>query len=157
MAFYTVLAPPDSDPIATGDVVFVKDGFNWPALFFPLIWSVYRRQWLVLLLLLAAILILVLVGGTVGWALYLLGRLWFALEANGLRRWTLERNGHRMLDVTEGRTIEQAERRFFAESYAEPTATTSSTDDRQPPTANPRRTTAGTGIVGLFPSPHPTR
>ncbi len=52
MAIYTVYAPrrvaaPEAEPMA---LAFIKEGFNWPALFFPLIWLVVRRLWLVLLL-----------------------------------------------------------------------------------------------------------
>ncbi|MCP4384478.1 MAG: DUF2628 domain-containing protein [Hyphomicrobiales bacterium] len=160
MAFYTVLAPQDSEPSGDDEPVFVKDGFNWPALFIPLIWTVYRRLWLVLLLMLAAILALLSIGGALGLSVYLLGRLWFALEANRLRSWTLERNGHRMIDVIEGRGLEQAERRFFADATAtglDMTGRSTSSADPATATGYTRPAPADTGIVGLFPSPHPTR
>ncbi|WP_421725353.1 DUF2628 domain-containing protein [Bauldia sp.] len=160
MAFYTVLVPPDTSETATDSLIFVKEGFCWPALFVPLIWSIYCRQWLILLFLLAAVLVLVAIGGTVATVVYWLGRVWFALEANGLRRWTLERNGHRTIAVVEGRTQDEAERRYFEEielhvEPADPTA-----DDppapsgwepvtKTPPEERP--------VVGLFPSPNPTR
>jgi len=121
MAIYTVHAPqkPDGASVAPGEIVFVKDGFCWPALFIPLIWSIYRRLWLVVLFLLAAFLLLnglaVAGGGSAVTVLYILGRLYVALEANGFRRWTLDRNGYAFLAVVEGRTLEEAERRFFGE------------------------------------------
>ena len=40
--------------------------------------------------------------------------LWFGLEATSLRRWTLARHGFALVDVVEGRTLDEAERRYFA-------------------------------------------
>ena len=121
MAIYTVHAPqnPDGASIAPGGIVFVKEGFCWPALFIPLIWAIYRRLWLVVLFLLAAVLVLsglsTAGGGSAVTVLYVLARVYVAFEANGLRRWTLDRNGYAFLGVVEGRRLEEAERRFFSE------------------------------------------
>ena len=120
MAIYTVHAPqkPDGASVAPGEIVFVKEGFCWPALFIPVIWAIYRRLWLVVLILLAALLVLsglgAAGGGSAVTVLYLLGRLLVGLEANGLRRWTLDRNGYAFLGVVEGQRLEEAERRFFS-------------------------------------------
>ncbi len=121
MAIYTVHAPqkPDGASVTPGEIVFVKEGFCWPALFIPVIWAIYRRLWLVVLFLLAAFLVLnglaMAGGGAAVTVLYILGRFYVALEANGLRRWTLDRNGYAFLGVVEGRRLEEAERRFFGE------------------------------------------
>ena len=61
MAIYTIHAPsagrrPD-DPTA---FVAIKDGFCWPALFIPLVWTVYRRLWVVLCLAILGLVIAVL-------------------------------------------------------------------------------------------------
>jgi hypothetical protein len=121
MAIYTVLAPPARaseaapDPLRT---VFVKDGFSWPALFFAVIWMIYRRMWLVLVLYVAAALaagfIAQRTGGDVAGFALVLAHVLFALEANNLRRWTLERRGFRLAGVAEGRNIEEAEIGYFA-------------------------------------------
>ena len=88
---------------------------------------------------------------------------WFALEANGLRRWTLERRGYVLVGVVEGRTLEEAERRFFAEAGATPTSPTVAASIRRHGAVRGRlhrrrrrrrrRRRAERGIVGLFPAP----
>src|SRR5690349_7511415 len=100
MTIYTVLAPPTpsgdiaADPLA---LVFVKEGFNWPALFIPEIWLIARRMWLVLALdILGVVLLSILLDNVPlvsGLIVLWLARILFALEANGLRRWTYYRHG----------------------------------------------------------------
>jgi hypothetical protein len=169
MPLYTVLAPPPrgeekGDPV---DTVFVKDGFCWPALFFPEIWLIYRRMWLVLLLDLAAVVVAVgleqATGSRVVGAAATLARLLFALEGNSLRRWTLYRRGYRMVDVVAARNAREADIRYFHEHQA----------PRHDPSLPPRarleaaaqgRTPGPVGaasaeagdVVGLFPSPGAT-
>lgn len=164
MPLYTIHAPAPDDGAATApaDLVFIKEGYCWPALLIPLIWTLYHRLWLVVLLLLAALLVFVAVAGPLGQAalaLLLLGRIFYALEANGLRRWTLERNGYVLVGITEGRTLIEAERRFFTEwetdgaAYAPPAASPPATGAQaaQRPTSwSP--SAAGPEVVGLFPT-----
>jgi hypothetical protein len=164
MAVFTILAPRPregdvlSDPMA---LVFVKDGFNWPALFFAGPWLIYRRLWLTL-----AGYIIVAVAA--GWAASQLSEgfgsfvmlaihFLFALEANQLRVWTLERNGYRMIAVSEGRNLEEAEIRYFSETEVAPApvppmppAPPSVPRVPQPPV----KPSAEAGdVVGLFPAP----
>ena len=162
MRVYTVHENSDYDDERR--VVLVKEGFCWPALFVSLLWTLYRRLWLVFLILLAAILLLSVLGeaiGTAAFGLFILGRVFYGLEANGLRRWTLERNGYTLVGVIEGRTLIEAERRFFDDwepdaptAYAPPPPA----QDTAPATAASRTgpwKSASTGpqIVGLFPAP----
>jgi hypothetical protein len=176
MAIYTVLAPPArgddarADPMAT---VFVKDGFCWPALFIAPLWMIYRRMWLVLVVYIAATIALswglrgLGVGDFDGVVVILLHVL-FALEANNLRRWTLERRGYAFAGVAEGRNVEEAEIRFFSRpdgtepSAAVPVPPVPPTPPAPPtppmPPAPPRQgpvhPSAEAGdVVGLFPSP----
>jgi hypothetical protein len=158
MTIYTVHAParveaPEAAPMV---LAFVKEGFNWPALFVPAIWLIVRRMWLVLLLYL-------LVGALIGAAIQAVAEFvvvavsiafafLFALEANGLRRWTMARKGWRMIGVAEGRNQLEAERRFFSELLAERPAAPVVAPPPPPrlPPAAPSSDT-GTQIVGLFP------
>lgn len=164
MALYTIHAPAPDEGAATApaDLVFVKEGYCWPALLIPLVWTLYRRLWLVVLLLLAALLVFVAVAGALGQAalaIYLLGRVFYGLEANGLRRWTLERKGYSLIGVAEGRTLSEAERRFFTEweddgpVYRPPVAATPETGApaaRRPASRPPAP--IGPEVVGLFPT-----
>ena len=172
MTLYTVHAPPAEagreQPDAT-ELVFIKEGFCWPALFFPEIWLIVRRQWLVLVLYVVAAVAIGLGAATIAGglpvALILLGRVYFGLEANGLRRWTSERNGYRLIGVVEGRRLAEVERRFFADWLeATPAAPgrlpqSPAPFARQPAAPEPARPgawkpSAEAGeLVGLFPSP----
>jgi hypothetical protein len=184
MAIYTVLAPAAGDGDAADPIrtVFVKDGFAWPALFFAVVWLIYRRMWLVLILYVAitaaAGFVLQRAGGDSAGFVVILLHFLFALEANNLRRWTLERRGFRFAGVAEGRTLEEAEIRYFAglepgdpvtvatpAPPAPPPSSTPSTAVAIAPAATPGvlyredavRPSAEAGdVVGLFPAPTAT-
>jgi hypothetical protein len=165
MAIYTVLAPgvpggdAAPDPMA---VVFVKEGFSWPALLFAGPWLIFRRMWLVLVGYVVVALAISAVGNAIGpsaaSAAILLLHFLFALEANELRRWTLLRNSYRLIGVVEGRGLEEAEIRYFA---ADGAPSIRSTPAPPRPPASPARLALGTiqpsaeagDVVGLFPSP----
>jgi len=172
MALYTIHAPRQTGETAVepADLVFIKDGFCWPALFIPVIWLIARRLWLVLLLYLVLGIGLAVISGLAGpdasIVVMLLFSFWFALEANGLRRWTIERHRYDLVGVVEGRGLEEAERRYFDEAVhaapvprpAPPPAPVrkQAAPIPPPPPAPPPRPAAG-GIVGLFPTPDTRR
>ncbi|MEG6508062.1 DUF2628 domain-containing protein [Methyloligella sp. 2.7D] len=108
------------DVVARAETLaFVKEGFSWPAFFFSWIWLIYHRMWIEL-----ACFIVVFLGlGEILPALKLseatqsvvvFGALvFFALEANGLRRNMLLRRGYAVAGITHGRNREAAEFAFF--------------------------------------------
>jgi hypothetical protein len=166
MAVFTILAPQARDGDALPDpmaLTFIKDGFNWPALFFAGPWLIYRRMWLVLIAYLVIGMGLAFLGERVGvplgFAVFLL-HIFFAFEANELRRWTLERHGHRLIGVAEGRTLEDAEIRFFSENdvaITAPVLPTPPTPPTPPRPQAPVKPSAEAGdVVGLFPAPGAT-
>ncbi|MBB5754093.1 DUF2628 domain-containing protein [Prosthecomicrobium pneumaticum] len=150
MKTYVVMAPRDTD--AADRLVFVKDGFCWPAFFLPLVWLLYRRMWIVFLGFVLVTAGLEFAGRQLGEGISglvaALAVLLFALEANALRRWTLSGRGWRTVGVASGRSIDEAELRFFA-----------GLDDPAPPEvpAAPRSPLAGVPVtahppvLGLFP------
>jgi hypothetical protein len=168
MTIFTVHAPPAAEGAAVDPsaLVFVKDGFSWPALLIPPVWLVWHRLWLTLIIWIAAVVVLSILSGLAGsdaaTAVMVLFAFWFALEANGLRRWTLLRRGYVLAGVVEGRRLEDAERRFFAESAVEadhpvtmaspsPVAGASLPSPMVSPA--PLLPPQQSGIVGLFPAP----
>ena len=167
MAIYTVLAPTPRDGDAATDpmkAVFVKDGFSWPALFFAVIWMIYRRMWLVLVLYVAAGLAAGFfaqrAGGDVAGFALVLAHVLFALEANNLRRWTLERRGYRFAGIAEGRNLEDAEVRYFASLDSGDAVAAAPPMPPTPPTppAPPARPTSPTpAIPGVLYRPDPVR
>jgi len=118
MRYYTVHERPT--PVgAEPDFVLVKEGFNWPALFVPLLWLLVRRQWLGLAAYIGgAILLSVLslaagVGESGQAALALLYALLVAAEANNWRRWRLAPAGYRLAGVVLGPDLATAEARWL--------------------------------------------
>lgn len=168
MAIYSVLLPPGSRTEAPVEAdleraVFVKEGFCWPALFFSAIWSLWHRLWLVLIGYLVIVLMLEatsrLVGGIAPGVTGLLFALLFALEANGLRRWTLERRGWQPVAMVEGSNREAAEVRFFAGLAGRDAARPPVSPSPVPPSpARPAPASAprigGEQVVGLSFGPH---
>jgi hypothetical protein len=73
---------------------------------------------------------------------------WFALEANAFRRWTLTRKGWRFAGIATGVDLVDAEHHFFARarSVALPPA-------RRDVAAAPSAPRPGEGVIGLFPEP----
>ena len=101
-------------------MVFVKEGFCWPALFFPIIWMLYHRMWLVTGgYLLASVVVTLgsqalLAEPAYGQIVMLGFSLLIAWEANELRRWHLREKGfvHRATIAAEN--LPQAEQRYFS-------------------------------------------
>lgn len=146
MTVYTV-----HEPAVTGldrlrraeRIAFVKEGFAWLALLFPLLWLIYHRMWIELLILIGAALA-VSVGlkwlgvgdALIGWVTFALALI-FAFEANELRRWRLDRSGYRLVGAATGKTSDAAELSFFRDWV-----------DTQP--ADPVRETPGAPASGGF-------
>ncbi len=175
MPLYTVFAPPVKSGETAPDperFVFVKDGFCWPALFFPELWLLFRRMWLVFVLYLAASLAVSIIGTKVGgalpWVTLILMHLLFALEANALRRWKLSGAGYDFVGVAEGKR-EEAELRFFSQwppAASTPAPAADTADGSAPPwqpwarpsageaASEPHKPVAESGeVIGLFPAP----
>jgi hypothetical protein len=104
---------------ADSDIVFVKDGFSWPAFFFTVLWALWHRLWLFALIVLAG-------GSAIGLVGDLLeldpltdaaiGLAWAVLvgyEANDARRRALSRRDFDFEDIVLGQDLSQAEHRFF--------------------------------------------
>ncbi|MDQ0467386.1 DUF2628 domain-containing protein [Labrys wisconsinensis] len=156
MASWSVFEPPASPPgsfEAADASAFVKDGWCWPALLIPPVWLLWRRMWLVFLGWLGALVAINLAGrlaqapDAVTGGIEILFFLWFALEANALRRWTLAGKDWRFVGIATGSDRVEAEHRFFASRStppvvpAEPTATPGlSGRDAEP-------------VLGVFPHP----
>jgi hypothetical protein len=110
-----------ADPLAdTGKVRFVKEGFSWWGLFFPLPWLVIKGMWLVLVIAIAAQLLLIALAEQLGLSdsmatiLGLIVNLIVGFEGYDLYRWTLKRRGFHEAGLTSGDNFDDAEFRYFA-------------------------------------------
>ena len=107
---------------ATGadpDVVLIKEGFCWPALFIPVLWLLYRWQWLglgaylVASGLLSGLVYLVGLDKLSAGLLSLLFSLLVAALANDWRRWRLSARGYDVVGVVAGGNLDRAEENYF--------------------------------------------
>jgi hypothetical protein len=154
MAIYTVHVPAGDErtPERAERVRFVKEGFAFWALVLPLVWLIWHRLWLGLLLFLLGVLGIVaidrFVGEGVSTVVSILFLVWFAIEARNIRRWTLDRRGYTFAGVVEATDLAAAERRFF-ETW---TAEQPSPDLPLPTHRAVVPAGAGPGpVIGLFP------
>ncbi len=171
---FIVMAPPvastadGSGEWEADNMVFVKDGFSLPALVIPELWLIWHRMWIPLLGYLGYRVVIALVALALGDAVsamigFVLAFL-FALEANNLRRWSLDRRGWRIVGESIGRNRNEAEFLFFRD-WANRSPAGRYTEDRtgthgipsvrgkpapEPADDEPR-------IFGLFPDPEPER
>ncbi len=126
MRIYTVHQKPGLDARGDPQIVLVKEGFSWPAFLFTPLWALAHRQWLGLV---AYVILMLALGVALAWAgmgpvadtlAVLLVQLYVGAQANDWRRWTLRAHGYRMVATVLGAGLEDAERRFFAETLATP-------------------------------------
>ena len=89
--------------------VMVREGFSWLAALFPLFWFLAKRLWLVAALYFsfATLMGFVLPAGIAPWAMVAL-QILTGFEARNLQRWTLARQGFRLMGVVQGRDEEGA-------------------------------------------------
>lgn len=94
---------------AADGVIFVKDGFSWPAFLVPFVWLIWHRLWRALGGYILAVAGLAGVGYLaglpegLGTSLGLLLNLYMGLEGNNLRRKALARRGYQeVADIVAG-------------------------------------------------------
>jgi hypothetical protein len=120
------------------EVVFIREGFNWWALLFPLPWLVIKGMWIILLIALGAQFAIWAIAEAFGLGeamqviLSLMINLILAFEGNALLRWTYERHGYDEFGLVHGDDLDEAEYRFFTEIGLPAT-----TDIEKPPSPKP--------------------
>jgi Protein of unknown function (DUF2628) len=166
VTLYSVYEPPGEgrDPEERAEeLVFVRQGFSWPALLVPGFWLLYQRMWLELIAFVALFALLGWVFGTseegqtlfslLGAALVVL----FAFEANELRGAALERQGYREAGTAVGSGRDAAELAFFQSWLPQQ----EKGRERQAPPERPgnadipapKASGEAEGVIGLFPTP----
>jgi hypothetical protein len=156
---YLVFEPPGGARTleAADRVVFLREKFSWPALFFTPIWLLWSRLWLGFLgwlVLTVAIALGLRALGLKEWAGYAaaaIPSLIAAFEATALKRRKLLRRGLGETAVMVADDRETAERRFFAAWVAE--AAKQKEETLPPPLSMPPASLPPSGVIGLFPEP----
>jgi len=146
---------------------FVKEGFAWLALFFPLLWLLYHAMWIVLAGFIGVMVVLQtaltaagLADGVAAWASIALS-LVFAFQANDLRRWSLARRGYRLEGPVTASSRTACEAQFFENWLAAQNARGEENPDQPKRGTNPasavkpgqadKEPTSGDDVIGLFP------
>jgi hypothetical protein len=118
MAWWTAHTRPGG---GADDVVLVREGFSWWALFFPLLWLAAKGMWIVLLVALGAQLAIWALaeaagfGDVMSFVLSCAINFIIAFEGNDLLRWTYRRRGFEPAGLVKGDNLDEAEYRFFTE------------------------------------------
>jgi hypothetical protein len=100
-------------------LVVVPDGFSWPAALLTPFWLLAHRLWLpfvgylVAVGLIEGVLWLAGAGESVAAWIVVGLHVLVGLEADSLRRWSLERRGYSYVGSVSGVTLDECERRFF--------------------------------------------
>jgi hypothetical protein len=164
MSVYTVHEPPLRAAQAAANperFIFVRDGFYFWAFVFSVLWMLWHRMWLVLVIYIAVavgietVLRYAGVPGPVPGIVAVLLSLLVGLEAGTLRRFTLARRGWKNVGIISAHDLEDAERRFFggwvrAASGERKVGTAASPNS---PAAPPPRLAQPPEVIGLFPEP----
>jgi hypothetical protein len=164
---YSVYEPRDPGPdieARAEALQFVKEGFSWPAFLVPVLWLIYFRMWIELIVFVAILALaqLSLGGGQeegaqlAGWVSIALSVL-LGFEANDLRTASLERRGYRLIGIAEGRGRTNAELAFFKNwlpvqrKHPRAERAPERASDHQGEAKRPTTLGEGEGVIGLFP------
>ncbi|MBI1260224.1 MAG: DUF2628 domain-containing protein [Rhizobiales bacterium] len=150
-------------PIDGDGIVFVREGFSWAAFFFNWIWALWNRLWLAavaylgLSIGLAALIPFFGLDQLAALIISIGIQFFFAVEANDIRRWTLEARGYREIGIVSAGSEAEAELKFFGtwEGPSKPPASLRPAAPHipmpRPGAVWPRPTNRSEEVLGLFP------
>jgi hypothetical protein len=116
MKIFTAHRPPQA---SQEDAVFIKEGFSWPAFFFPVIWLVVKRLWLPLILYLLVVALVFALAARLSLSdtfvlIAALGlNLLLGMEGNERRRRAMARRGFIEEGPFVGKDVQEAELKYF--------------------------------------------
>lgn len=117
MRVYTFFQKPGDTSLEA--VVAVPERFSIAAFLLGFLWALYRRLWLAAIMIFGVQLAvpgaveMLGVEPAVGSVALIVFAIYVGCSANDWRREKLERQGYAMVGIAIGRTLEEAERRFF--------------------------------------------
>jgi hypothetical protein len=159
MTIYTVHLPPDAvEPHEVAErAVFVKEGFAVLGFIFTGLWLLAQRLWLHALAYFAVLGLLSALfwqfglpsGGSA--VISLLLSILIGIEGNEAIRRRYERRGWTHAGTVSGPSLEECERRFFADWTADARTPRPAPPLAPLPGASPPA--AGSGVLGVFPAP----
>ncbi len=131
MAVYSVFSNAAKSP---DDVVFLKQGFSWPAFLFSVPWCLWHRLWIAAIIIAALVILFVsLFDGTMALILMLAMLLALGFCAGELRRGALLAKGFNEHMVVSASNREEAELRYFLAAAEDVSALSGVTSKPFPP------------------------
>ncbi len=142
------------------NAVFVPEGFSRAAFFLGPFWLAWHRLWLELLVWLVVFSVLAsgtlrFIGPGTSFMIGVVLEILLGLEANNLRRGKLARLGYRLVDVTAGATLDDAERSFYRRTFE--TGAVLPEPAKESPRPPPLPPNPQAEVLGLFPLPEDPR
>jgi hypothetical protein len=122
MKIFTAHRPPQA---SQEEAVFIKEGFSWPAFFFPVIWLVLKRLWFPLILYLLALAVVFALAArlslsdTFVFIAALAVNLLLGMEGNERRRRAMARRGFIEEGPLVGKDLQEAELKYFHLQHGE--------------------------------------
>lgn len=163
MRVYTIYHKASDPAVVLGradETLFIKEGFSWAALFGQIFWLLSHRLWIASAIYLAALIIILVLGGLLGaaWLATLLAILMIGLgfEANDIRGFFLMARDYNIIGITEGSSLGACERQFFTD-LEETVQAQPKNPAKQPETSqlvvSPSFSSEEETAIGLFPKP----
>ena len=118
MTTYAIYAKP-SDRNAE-DAIFVPDAFSWGGFIFTGFWALWNRMWIAGSIVISIAMLGSALPPAPQFLLNLAISILMGLHGNDLLSWSLARRGYSQIGLSNGRTLEEAELRFYADGVSVP-------------------------------------
>lgn len=118
MTTYSIYAKPND--AAAAEAIFLPDSFSWGAFVFTWVWALWNRMWIVAAIILSVMFIASVLPTVPQYLLALGVNIVMGLHGNDLLGWSLTRRGLSEIALSNGRSLEEAELRFYADSVDVP-------------------------------------
>ena len=118
MTTYAIYAKPSDRNAA--DAIFVPEAFSWGGFVFTGFWALWNRMWVVGAIVISVALLGSVLPPALQFLLNLAISILMGLHGNDLLGWSLARRGLSEIGLSNGRNLEEAELRFYADEVSVP-------------------------------------
>ena len=118
MTTYSIYAKPIDR--AGAEAIFLPEKFSWAAFILTWVWALWNRMWIVAALILSVMFIASALPTVPQILLSLAVNIFMGVHGNDLLGWSLIRRGLSEIGLSNGRTLEEAELRFYADGVDAP-------------------------------------
>jgi hypothetical protein len=118
MTTYSIYAKPNDR--AAAEAIFLPDKFSWAGFVLTWVWALWNRMWIVAVLILSVMFIASALPAVPQFLLSIGVSILMGLHGNDLLGWSLARRGYTEIGLSNGRALEEAELRFYADGVIAP-------------------------------------